>query len=482
MSPGPQVGLLPSLSEPPEREAVRFDGRSMTYVQLAAASAALAKSIDPGPRVAIWATRRLETCVAVFGSLIAGAPAVPLNPELGERELAHIVADSKPGLVLAAADEKLPKGLAAIKRRSVSVETAPMSHLPPEPPPESPALVLYTSGTTGPPKGVVIARRAIASNLDALYGVWEWSSADVLVHALPLFHVHGLVLGLIGPVRLGGELRYVRRFSPESVAEELRDGGTMLFGVPTMYHRLADAVERDASIAKAIAHTRLLVSGSAALPVREYRRIEAATGKRVLERYGLTETLMNCAARVSSAPTPGCVGPPLPGIDVRLVDDHGREVDGADGETVGEVVVRGPNVMLEYLNSPEATAKAIRQGWFSTGDLAVRGRDGIRIIGRKSTDLIKTGGFRVGAGEVEACLLEHPGVAEAAVTSEPDDDLGERIIAWIVPAGKPPGEHELIDHVARRLAPHKRPRVVHVVNEMPRNDLGKIVKAALGRD
>jgi malonyl-CoA/methylmalonyl-CoA synthetase len=256
----------------------------------------------------------------------------------------------------------------------------------------------------------------------------------------------------------------------------------MLFGVPTMYHRLADAAESDGSIAEGLRGARLLVSGSAALPAADHARIEAACGQLVVERYGMTETLMNCAIRADGERRPGTVGPPVDGVSLRLVDDAGEVLDVSDDETVGEIQVRGPNLFLEYLNRPDATSEAMRDGWFATGDVATRSSDGyIRIVGRRATDLIKSGGYKIGAGEIENALLEHPGVAEAAVTGEPDDDLGERIVAWVVPAGDDrPGERELADHVARLLTPHKRPREVRYLEELPRNAMGKVTKAALG--
>jgi malonyl-CoA/methylmalonyl-CoA synthetase len=245
-----------------------------------------------------------------------------------------------------------------------------------------------------------------------------------------------------------------------------------------MYHRLALDCAADPALANGIAAARLLVSGSAALPVTDHERITAATGRKVVERYGMTETLMNCGVRADGDRRPGTVGPPLPGIELRLVDDNGFPVD--DAETVGEIEVRGPNLFLGYLNRPEATAEALRDGWFRTGDVAVRDPDGyVRIVGRRATDLIKSGGYKIGAGEIENALLEHPGVAEVAVTGEPDEDLGERIVAWVVPVGEPPEVDELVGHVARLLAPHKRPRVVHFRESLPRNEMGKIVKRAL---
>jgi malonyl-CoA/methylmalonyl-CoA synthetase len=178
------------------------------------------------------------------------------------------------------------------------------------------------------------------------------------------------------------------------------------------------------------------------------------------------------------------VGPPLPGVDIRLVDDDGALLEGADDETIGEIQVRGPNLFLEYLNRPDATAEAMRDGWFATGDMATRTAEGyIRIVGRRATDLIKSGGYKIGAGEIEGCLREHPAVEDAAVTGEADDDLGERVVAWIVLRdGASAHESELVDHVAGQLAPHKRPRDVHFLDELPRNDMGKVQKARLGAE
>jgi malonyl-CoA/methylmalonyl-CoA synthetase len=471
--------LFPPLAEPRSGEAIRVDGRALSWAQLAACVDAAAVRVHGLERVAVWAVPVLETAIAVLGALRAGVAAVPINPGSGERELEHVVGDSAPSLVLCAPGQPLPGQLDGVERAEVEAVAGPRPPLPPERGPEAPALVLYTSGTTGLPKGVVLPRRALAANLDALAEVWEWTSRDVLVHGLPLFHAHGLVLGTLGPARHGSRLIHVGRFSPESVAKELSGPGTMLFAVPTMYHRLAAAAEEQPGIAGALRQARLLVSGSAALPAREHERIERICGQRIVERYGLTETLMNCSVRASGDRRAGYVGLPLPGVDVRIVDDDGSLVEEPDA--IGEIEVRGPNVFTGYLNRPDATAAAMHDGWFRTGDLASRAADGyVRIVGRRSTDLIKTGGYRVGAGEVEGALLEHPAVVEAAVTAEPDDDLGERIVGWVVAAeGARPAESELIDHVAVLLSAHKRPRVIHFVQALPRNDMGKVLKTAL---
>ncbi|MFJ9564992.1 acyl-CoA synthetase [Streptomyces fuscichromogenes] len=476
--------LFPVLVDGPgEPVALRFGARSLTYGELAAAAGAVAARIEGADRVAVWATPELETAVAVVGTLLAGRAAVPLNPKSGEKELAHILTDSAPTAVLAAPGARLPSALADLTR--IDVEVRAVGPVPADRTDEGdPALVVYTSGTTGPPKGAVIPRRALAATLDALADAWQWTGDDVLVHGLPLFHVHGLVLGILGPLRRGGSVRHLGRFDTEGVARELNDGATMVFGVPTMYHRIAEALPADPGLAKALGRARLLVSGSAALPVHDHERITAATGQRVVERYGMTETLMNTSVRADGEARAGTVGVPLPGVELRLVEEDGTAIAEYDGETVGEIQVRGPNLFTEYLNRPDATAAAFTaDGWFRTGDMAVREADGyVRIVGRKATDLIKSGGYKIGAGEIENALLEHPGVREAAVTGEPDADLGERIVAWIVPADPqaPPSAEELANHVAGRLAPHKRPRVVHHLDALPRNDMGKIMKRSLG--
>ena len=429
--------LLGELAARGGRTALRAEGREVSYAELERLARAHATrlrddGVRPGDRVAVWATPHVATIAAILGDALLGAATVPLNPALGEAELRHVLADSAPRLVLAAEPDALGGRTPAV---------API----------------------------------------ALAAAWKWTEADVLVHALPLFHVHGLVLGVLGSLRVGGTLRLLPRFSPEMVCAEMGAGATLLFAVPTMYHRLAEHCEASPADAARLGRARLLVSGSAALPVRENDRLHRLFGQRPVERYGLTETLILCAARHDGPRTPGTVGPPLPGVELRLVDEQRRPL--APGpDVIGEIAVRGPCVFDGYLNRPDATAAAMdAAGFFHTGDIATIGADGeVRIVGRRATDLIKTGGYKVGAGEVEAALLEHPAVREAAVIGVPDDDLGERIVAFIVPApGAAPAAEELADHVARLLAPHKRPRAVRLVEALPRNAMGKVLKREL---
>ncbi len=474
--------MLTAVTELDGKPAIAIGGQDLSYGQLREAAAALAARFDGAARIAAWAEPSLEFCVTAVAAVSAGIPLVPINPKLGRAELEHVLSDSRPDVLIGS--PPIPPSVDWEPRRLEVELGARRAELPTlTVGDEDAALIVYTSGTTGAPKGAVLSRRAITSNLDALAEAWAWTGDDLLVHGLPLFHVHGLVLGLFGPLRLGGALRHLGGFDPDTASAALRDGGTMLFGVPTMYHRLGRAAEAetDGLIRAGLRGARLLVSGSAPLPAPEFDRIRRLTGQEIVERYGMTETLMNLAVRVDGVRRPGRVGIPLPGVDVRLIDDDGRELDATDGETMGQVIVRGPNLFSGYLNRPEATAEALREGWFHTGDLATRDPDGYwRIVGRRATDLIKTGGYKVGAGEVEGALLEHPRVLEAAVTGEPDPDLGERIIAWVVPDGSHETlARELTAHVASELAPHKRPREVRFLDELPRNALGKVMKQQL---
>jgi malonyl-CoA/methylmalonyl-CoA synthetase len=410
-----------------------------------------------------------------------GKDSHPLNPKASTAEITHVVADSEPDAVVIAAGSALRKQFSG--RRVIEVERrAACAAVFEKPDAEAPALILYTSGTSGKPKGVVIPYRAIATNLDALAQVWRWTEEDVVVHSLPLFHAHGLVVGVFGALRLGGSVRHGVRFEPEAVGCEIAEGGTMVFAVPTMYYRIAETAERRPELGQVLSRARLLVSGSAALPVRDHRRIERLCGQRIVERYGLTETLMNCSTPADGDRRAGYVGRPLPGVELKLVADDGTTIQSHDDETFGEVAVRGPNLFSGYLHNAEATAAAFDKGWFMTGDLATRTDDGyFRLVGRRSSDLIKTGGFKVGAGEVEAVLLEHEAVVEAAVAGVPDQEYGERITAWVVVRiGSHVTAKTLADHAAAHLARPKRPREIRLVRTLPRNEMGKVVKQSRG--
>jgi len=448
--------LFPWLSNPTDRLAVRVGDSSLTQRELAGACAQHVEKLGaaPGERIGVVTHPTLETIVALVAHAAAGYVSVPIDPKLGERERAHVLGDAAPRVVL---DGNIAIGSGpALAPRAIT---------------GAPALILYTSGTTGAPKGAVITDRNIAANLDMLADAWAWTERDVVVHSLPLFHVHGLVLGLFGSLRRGGALRWVPKFTPDALAAAVAEHApALLFAVPTMYHRLCET-----GAASGLRSARLIVSGSAPLPAREFARLEQLTGKKVIERYGLTETLINCSSRADGERRPGFVGAPLRGVELRLVDDAREPIS----EGIGEIAVRGPHVFAGYLNRDDATRAVLDAGgWFYTGDVAEQIDGQIRIVGRRSTDIIKCGGFKVGAGEVEAALLEHPAVSEAAVIGAPDPDLGEKIIAFVVTRSAiDPAEIE--SHVARLLSPHKRPREVRIVDALPRNAMGKVQKSAL---
>ncbi|URN02570.1 acyl-CoA synthetase [Actinomadura madurae] len=451
---------------------VRVAGRELPRDELLGWASAVAGEIRGADAVAVHATASLETVAAVAGGILAGVPVVPLPPDSGPAERAHILGDSGARLLLAAGGAERAGGEPPL----VPVDALPHSgSVQGDVPAGATALILYTSGTTGAPKGVLISRSAIAAGLDALAEAWDWTPDDVLVHGLPLFHVHGLVLGVLGALRVGSPLVHTGRPKPELYAAAAKDdGGSLFFGVPTVWSRTV----ADPSTAEALRGARLLVSGSAPLPVPVFERLSELTGHRPVERYGMTETLITISARAGGDRRPGYVGTPLPGVETRLAAEDGSPVP-PDGETPGELHVRAPLLFKGYLNRPEATAESFApDGWFRTGDIATIGPDGWhRIVGRASTDLIKSGGYRIGAGEIENALLAHPAVREAAVVGTPHDDLGEQVTAYVVADGL--GEKQLIDFVAERLSVHKRPRVVHLVGSLPRNAMGKVVKSRL---
>lgn len=452
---------------PDRADAIRVDGRSVSYEGLLGAAGALAARIGGAPAVAVHATASLETVTAVVAGLLAGVPVVPVAPDSGPAERDHILRDSGSALLLAADVDQGAWSDAGVETVPVDAAPRPVTLTEEaEPADGAAALVLYTSGTTGAPKGVLVSKAAVAAGLDALADAWAWSPDDILVHGLPLFHVHGLVLGVLGALRTGSRLVHTGRPRPELYAEA---GGSLYFGVPTVWSRIA----ADPVSARGLKAARLLVSGSAALPAPVFRDLERLTGQGPAERYGMTETLITVSARADGPRTPGSVGVPLPGVSTRVVRD-------GDDSGPGELQVTGPTLFSGYLNRPEATAGSFTEdGWFRTGDMAVIEADGgHRIVGRASTDLIKSGGYRIGAGEVENALLDHPAVTEAAVVGAPDADLGQRVVAYVV-AADGVSERDLIDFVAGRLSAHKRPRDIRFLDALPRNAMGKPQKKLL---
>lgn len=459
-------------------EAIRVGDVMMSGPELLGAAGVVADQIVDRPNegpVAVLAEPTAHTVVAMVGALLAGVPVVPVPPDTGPGERGHVLTDSGASLWIG---ERPPEVTLPVRKVDITRRSGDVAR---EAPNDGPALILYTSGTTGAPKGVLLSRTAMAAGLDGLADAWDWTADDTLAHGLPLFHVHGLGLGVFGALRIGSRLVHVGRAKPQAYAAAVRDhGASLLFGVPTIWSRIA----ADPESAAALRPARLLVSGSAPLPVPVFERLHELTGQAPVERYGMSETMITLSVRADGERRPGWVGQPVAGVRTRLVstdEENEGELLPHDGETIGELQLQGPGLFDGYLGRPEATAETwTADGWFRTGDAAVIDAGGYhRIVGRRSVDLIKTGGYRVGAGEIETALLEHAGISEAAVVGEPDDDLGQRIVAHVVVTGDPVDPDEVIAFVADRLSAHKRPREVRVVDALPRNAMGKVQKARL---
>lgn len=432
--------------------SVILGDRECSWDELRSDADDLAAQIAGASTIAVVAEPTTHTVVALLAAMKARVPAVPISADSGDNERAHVLSDSGAQLLLengAIIELDSPSRIANVDA----------------------ALVLYTSGTTGPPKGVPITAAAIESCITGLASSWAWTADDLLVHGLPLHHVHGLVLGVLGAMQIDCRLHHTGRPTPAAYAAAR---GSLYLGVPTVWTRIA----KDESAARALASARLLVSGSAALPQGTYDALQRLAGQAPVERYGMTETLITVSARHDAPRSPGMVGTPLAGVQTRIVDEAGVVVP-RDGESIGELHVTGPAVFSGYVNRPDATAAAFTSdGWFITGDIAsIAAAGGHRIIGRASTDLIKSGGYRIGAGEVEDAILAHPSVSEVAVIGRPDDDLGQSIVAFVVASDV--SEAALITHVAERLSWHKRPRQVVFVDALPRNAMGKVEKGRL---
>jgi fatty acid CoA ligase FadD36 len=454
--------LLSALHEDADlADAVTDPGQTLSRHDLLGRASAVAADLTGAPAVAVHAAAGVPAVVAVTAGLLAGVPVVPVPPDAGRLEREHLLRDSGAALMLsddpaAAGDSGLPVLPVTRSGRSTTI--------PAEPPADRAALILYTSGTTGPPKGAELSATAIAADLDALAEAWQWTPDDTLAHGLPLYHVHGLVLGVLGALRTGCRLVHTGRPVPARYAAA---GATLYFGVPTVWSR----VTADPACARALRPARLLVSGSAALPGPVFAALHALTGHLPVERYGMTETLITVSARADGPRRPGAVGTALPGVETRVAPEP--------GQAIGELQVRGHTLFNGYAHRADATRNAYTaDGWFRTGDAATIDANGVhRILGRMKGDLIKSGGFRIGAGEVEDALLTHPAVREAAVLGRPNDDLGEEIIAFVV--ADPVTADALITHVATTLSKHKRPRHVVFLDALPRNHMGKIQKHRL---
>ena len=448
-----------------------------------------------GERVAYQVPPGRTHVAAQLGTWLAGSIAVPLAVSHPLRELEHVLRDAEPRVVvvdpsLAHAAELAASAAAAggavvgagPPRRTGGADEA----LPPLPRPTDPALIIYTSGTTGRPKGALTTHANVAAQITSLTTAWEWRAHDRILHTLPLHHIHGVVNALACALWSGSACEFGSG-APASTWDRLASGEVTLFmSVPTVYIRLIRAWEEAPRRARerwsrGAARLRLMVSGSAALPAGTLVRWREITGHTLLERYGMTEIGMALSNPLAGERRPGHVGHPLPGVELRIVDDGGRAVPHG---CQGEIEVRGPQVFREYWRRPDETSAAFRDGWFRTGDEACVADGGYhRILGRRSVDILKTGGYKVSALEVEELYRTHPAIRDLAVVGVPDSEWGERLCAAWVPAegGSRPTPRELRAWGKERLAPYKVPHDFAAVAGLPRNAMGKVRKDAVAR-
>ena len=462
---------------------LEWQGRELTFGELDGRGWQMARELrsrglSAGDRLAVYLPNCLEYLDLFLACVRLGVILVPINVLYREREAGHILRDATPhALVLddePPADTDVPLwqrtelATLAARQRSAPFETTLSAG--------TPAALIYTSGTTGPAKGAVLTHGGLAANARTLVEAWRITADDRFLLALPLFHVHGLGNGVHCWLAAGCRMRLLERFDHRTAdATWLDFRPSLFFGVPTMYVRLIDIAP---DVARRMGEAlRLAVSGSAPLPEQVAGTFEARFGQRILERYGMTETLMTLSNPYEGDRRSGTVGRPLPGVAIRIVDEQGRDV--ASGR-VGELLVRSPTLCAGYWQRPEATAAAFADGWFHTGDLAQSSPDGyITLRGRRS-DLIITGGFNIYPREIEELLAEHPAVAEAAIVGVADRVRGEVPVAFVVPApDTDPDAGTLLAFCRERLASFKVPRAVRFVPSLPRTALGKVQKSRL---
>lgn len=478
-----------------DRVAIVADGQSHSYNDLERASRSVAAALLAGAsdlaeaRVAYLIPPGFHHVALQWGIWRAGAIAVPLALSHPATELNYVINDADATVVivdpmfaeLARALTTSARVLSSAQLLAHSAESAL-----PEIAPGRRALMPYTSGTTGKPKGVVLTHANLAAQVRSLVEAWDWSRKDRILLVLPLHHVHGIVNVLSCALWSGATCEILPGFDTEATWQRLAAGELTLFmAVPTIYHRLitswqnAPAEEQRARSAGCRA-LRLMVSGSAALPVQTLERWRAISGHTLLERYGMTEIGMALSNPLHGERRPGFVGTPLPGVEVRLANESGRPV--STDNTPGEIEVRGPNVFLEYWRRPEETLNAFRDGWFRTGDTAVVEAGYYRILGRTNVDIIKTGGYKVSALEIEELLRAHPAIAECAVVGVPDAEWGERVCVAIELADNAELPLAELQHWARpHLAPYKIPKELQSIEALPRNALGKVIKPEVAK-
>ena len=487
------VDWFPSLGQQGQAIALVDGDRALSYEDLNhSVNRVIAGLLDgedslSEERVAFLYPASYEYASLIIGIVAAGGIAVPLSVHASADELSHCLSVAGVKRLLlpeSFRSSSLDRVCEQLSVTQLSVVDLPDAASPASLPitREQGALIVFTSGTTGKPKAVVHTVESVSAMVTSLIEAWGWVDTDVIPLFLPLHHVHGIVNILLCGLWRGATVDLFARFDAERVCEEVAAGRYSVFmAVPTIYVKLIaylktlDAAEQN-QITQGFAAMRLNVSGSAACPVPLFEEWEALTSQRFLERYGMTELGMALSNPYEGKRRPGHVGQPLPGVVIKRVDESGDEV--TDASTPGELAVKSPTAFREYWGNPESTAKAFADGWFLTGDIAVIDEGAYRILGRASIDIIKSGGYKLSALEIEATLLEHPDVSEVAVIGMPDDEWGE-VVACALVASQPLSEDALTAWARERMSGYKVPRRWHFTDALPRNALGKVTKPSL---
>jgi len=480
-----------------ERTAIIDGGGVYSYADLLQASSSVVAGLLSGrsdlqeERIAFAVTPGFAWVATLWGIWRAGGIAVPLALHSPRPELEYFIDDCRASSILGDAST-LPQLSPIAESRGIHALTLDSLRAPARLESLEPlvgassdrrAMILYTSGTSSRPKGVVTTHANIAAQITSLIEAWEWHSGDRILLCLPLHHVHGIINVVSCALWAGASCQMLPRFDANAVWDSIATGDLTLFmAVPTIYTKLiaawdAASPERRKHLTAGCARMRLMVSGSAALPASTLLRWEEISGHTLLERYGMTEIGMALSNPLHGERVPGSVGRPLPGVDVQLVDEDGKPVPPG---TAGEIEVRGPNVFSEYWDKPDATRTAFRDGWFRTGDTAVL-EDGVyRILGRTSIDILKTGGHKVSALEIEEVLREHPAIADCAVVGVPDPEWGERVaVAVVLNESQDLDLSSLRAWAMKLLSTHKAPSRLLVLDTLPRNSMGKVVKPSV---
>ena len=434
-------------------------------------------------RIGILVNPNIDYVTILWGIWKSGGVAVPLSLSATENELKHYITDSGINIIISSKNCEQKENIPNINDlKLINVENLETHIKTPLPrlSLERRAMIIYTSGTTNKPKGVVSTHKNIEAQITALTEAWHWSKEDHIPLFLPLHHIHGIINSLCCPLFVGAKTTMLGSFNVDQICEEISSKDFTVFtAVPTIYFSLIDKLEEsnDKNIINGFRKMRLMMSGSAALASEIHKKWKKLTGQELLERYGMTEVGMALSNKIDGERRPGSVGIPLPGVEIKLEDDEGKII--TDEGEAGQVMIRGPQVFLEYINLAEKTKDSFKEGWFLTGDVAVLEKGYFKLLGRDSIDVIKSGGYKISALEIEDILLGHANIKECAVIGKEDKKWGQIVVSAIVIREKELSIEEVQKWCSKSLSGYKIPRIIKIIEELPKNSMGKITKTKL---